>query len=84
MLCIFFSGFKNLEVMLPIYLHFTFSCILMMYLFFLVKKGLKMVMCFAPDCKHYSDQKICKFFVFPANQVEKRRWIALIRYLIFL
>lgn len=40
----------------------------------------KMVMCFVPDCKHYSEQKICKFFVFPANPEERKAWIQLIRY----
>nr|CAH7716057.1 unnamed protein product [Callosobruchus chinensis] len=38
-----------------------------------------MVMCFAPDCKHYSEKQGCKFFVFPKDLNEKRKWIALIR-----
>nr|CAH7749500.1 unnamed protein product [Callosobruchus chinensis] len=38
-----------------------------------------MVMCFAPDCKHYSEKQGCRFFVFPKDLNEKRKWIALIR-----
>uniref|UniRef100_A0A6P7GGC3 Uncharacterized protein LOC114342190 n=1 Tax=Diabrotica virgifera virgifera TaxID=50390 RepID=A0A6P7GGC3_DIAVI len=38
-----------------------------------------MVMCFAPSCKHDSEQKMCKFFVFPAELSERQKWINLIR-----
>ncbi|KAG5865710.1 hypothetical protein JTB14_007173 [Gonioctena quinquepunctata] len=38
-----------------------------------------MVMCFVPGCKHYSEQRIYKFFVFPADPAEIKKWINLIR-----
>ncbi|XP_031337295.1 uncharacterized protein LOC116179684 [Photinus pyralis] len=38
-----------------------------------------MVMCFVPDCKHYSEKHACRFFTFPKDANEKRRWIKLIR-----
>ncbi|XP_072383728.1 uncharacterized protein [Diabrotica undecimpunctata] len=38
-----------------------------------------MVMCFVPNCKHYTEQKRCKFFVFPSKISEKQKWINLIR-----
>ncbi|VEN40640.1 unnamed protein product [Callosobruchus maculatus] len=37
-----------------------------------------MVMCFVPDCKHYSERK-CSFFRFPKDPVVNRKWISLIR-----
>ncbi|KAL3269690.1 hypothetical protein HHI36_008750 [Cryptolaemus montrouzieri] len=42
-------------------------------------KDSNMVMCFAPDCKHYSERDRCRFFVFPSDEVERKRWIALLR-----
>ncbi|KAK4885359.1 hypothetical protein RN001_001630 [Aquatica leii] len=38
-----------------------------------------MVMCFVPDCKHYSEKHGCNFFVFPKDPVEKKKWIKSIR-----
>nr|CAI5853782.1 unnamed protein product [Callosobruchus analis] len=38
-----------------------------------------MVMCFIPDCKHYSERKTCSFFRFPKDPVVNRKWISLIR-----
>nr|CAI5838164.1 unnamed protein product [Callosobruchus analis] len=38
-----------------------------------------MVMCFVPDCKHYSERKTCSFFRFPKDPVVNRKWISLIR-----
>ncbi|VEN35545.1 unnamed protein product [Callosobruchus maculatus] len=38
-----------------------------------------MVMCFAPDCKHYSEKHGCRFFVFPKDTHEKKKWILLLR-----
>nr|CAI5848764.1 unnamed protein product [Callosobruchus analis] len=37
-----------------------------------------MVMCFVPDCKHYSERKTCSFFRFPKDPVVNRKWISLI------
>ncbi|KAK5639798.1 hypothetical protein RI129_010609 [Pyrocoelia pectoralis] len=37
------------------------------------------MMCFAPECKHYSEKHMCKFFTFPKNVKERKRWIKLIR-----
>jgi len=36
-----------------------------------------MVMCFI--CNHYSERETCKFFLFPKDPVERKRWIQLIR-----
>lgn len=36
-------------------------------------------MCFVPKCNHYSEKHACRFFVFPSNPAEKKRWISLIR-----
>ncbi|KAG5897837.1 hypothetical protein JTB14_011836 [Gonioctena quinquepunctata] len=41
--------------------------------------SIKMVMCFVPDCKHYSNQKTCNYFTFPADVKERKKWINLIR-----
>nr|CAI5855177.1 unnamed protein product [Callosobruchus analis] len=38
-----------------------------------------MVMCFVPDCKHYSERKTSSFFRFPKDPVVNRKWISLIR-----
>ncbi|KAG1655660.1 hypothetical protein GQR58_024416 [Nymphon striatum] len=38
-----------------------------------------MVQCFAPDCNHYSDNRICSFFSFPKDERRFRRWQTLIR-----
>nr|XP_042911521.1 uncharacterized protein LOC122272209 [Parasteatoda tepidariorum] len=38
-----------------------------------------MVMCFAPDCKHYSEKNGCKFFTFLLKEAEKKVWIKNIR-----
>ncbi|KAF5272587.1 hypothetical protein FQR65_LT17344 [Abscondita terminalis] len=38
-----------------------------------------MVMCFAPTCKHYSEKQGCKFFVFPKQPVELKKWLQAIR-----
>ncbi|XP_030747938.1 uncharacterized protein LOC115876343 isoform X2 [Sitophilus oryzae] len=36
-------------------------------------------MCFAPNCKHYSERQKCNFFMFPADPAERRNWINLLR-----
>ncbi|XP_031333374.1 uncharacterized protein LOC116163533 [Photinus pyralis] len=38
-----------------------------------------MVMCFAPTCKHYSERDDCKWFAFPRDPLELRKWLKLIR-----
>uniref|UniRef100_A0A6P7H661 Uncharacterized protein LOC114346661 n=1 Tax=Diabrotica virgifera virgifera TaxID=50390 RepID=A0A6P7H661_DIAVI len=38
-----------------------------------------MVMCFVPDCKHYSEKQNCKFFRFPTDPSVKQKWVSLIR-----
>nr|CAH7751587.1 unnamed protein product [Callosobruchus chinensis] len=42
-------------------------------------RRVRMVMCFVPDCKHYSERKTCCFFRFPKDPVVNRKWISLIR-----
>ncbi|KAK4877535.1 hypothetical protein RN001_010041 [Aquatica leii] len=37
------------------------------------------MMCFAPDCKHYNEKHLCKFFKFSKELKERKRWIKLIR-----
>ncbi|XP_025196816.1 uncharacterized protein LOC112595730 [Melanaphis sacchari] len=38
-----------------------------------------MVNCFVPNCNHYSETKICKFFRFPVNKLLKLKWTKNIR-----
>ncbi|VEN63770.1 unnamed protein product [Callosobruchus maculatus] len=38
-----------------------------------------MAMCFAPDCKHYSEKHVCRFFRFPKHPKDKKKWISLLR-----
>ncbi|KAK4885070.1 hypothetical protein RN001_001341 [Aquatica leii] len=38
-----------------------------------------MVMCFVPLCKHYSEQKTCRFLTFPVNPEDRKKWVHLIR-----
>ncbi|KAK5644857.1 hypothetical protein RI129_006157 [Pyrocoelia pectoralis] len=38
-----------------------------------------MVMCFAPDCRHYRERDLCKFYRFPIEDIDKKPWIKLIR-----
>ncbi|XP_039298928.1 uncharacterized protein LOC111056479 [Nilaparvata lugens] len=38
-----------------------------------------MVMCFVPDCKHYSEKQSCKFLIFPKDINKKKSWIKAIR-----
>eukprot|EP00102_Acyrthosiphon_pisum_P020148 XP_016657358.1 PREDICTED: uncharacterized protein LOC107882854 isoform X2 [Acyrthosiphon pisum] len=38
-----------------------------------------MVNCFVPNCNHYSETKVCKFFRFPANKLLKLKWTQNIR-----
>ncbi|KAK3735279.1 hypothetical protein QZH41_009654 [Actinostola sp. cb2023] len=41
-----------------------------------------MVICFAPDCKHFSDSHTCRYFGFPNKDKkpeEYQRWVRLIR-----
>ncbi|XP_030753579.1 uncharacterized protein LOC115880504 [Sitophilus oryzae] len=33
-----------------------------------------MVMCWAPDCKHYSVRETCKFFRFPKDIKKRKKW----------
>ncbi|VEN54644.1 unnamed protein product [Callosobruchus maculatus] len=39
----------------------------------------KMVQCWAPDCKHYNVRETCRFFRFPKDQKTRNRWIKLTR-----
>ncbi|XP_044746194.1 uncharacterized protein LOC123307815 isoform X2 [Coccinella septempunctata] len=38
-----------------------------------------MVMCWAPDCKHYSERETCKFFKFPKDPKLRNKWMKLVR-----
>jgi hypothetical protein len=38
-----------------------------------------MVMCWAPDCKHYNVRDKCKFYRFPKDLKERKRWKKLLR-----
>ncbi|KAJ8965261.1 hypothetical protein NQ314_004251 [Rhamnusium bicolor] len=38
-----------------------------------------MVMCWAPECKHYNQRETCKFFKFPKDAKERMRWKKFIR-----
>lgn len=38
-----------------------------------------MVMCFVPDCKHYSERDSCRFFTFPKDEMQRKFWILKIR-----
>ena len=35
--------------------------------------------CFVPDCNHTQESHTCKFFRFPKNSLERKRWIRQIR-----
>ncbi|KAK5640268.1 hypothetical protein RI129_011079 [Pyrocoelia pectoralis] len=38
-----------------------------------------MVMCFVPDCKHYSERRTCSYYRFPKDLGLKNKWLKLIR-----
>ncbi|KAJ8930652.1 hypothetical protein NQ314_016567 [Rhamnusium bicolor] len=38
-----------------------------------------MVMCWAPECKHYNQRETCKLFKFPKDAKERMRWKKFIR-----
>ncbi|KAG5882489.1 hypothetical protein JTB14_008462 [Gonioctena quinquepunctata] len=39
---------------------------------------LKIGMCFAPDCNHYSKRRMCRFLSFPKKPELLRKWISLV------
>ncbi|KAK4885601.1 hypothetical protein RN001_001872 [Aquatica leii] len=39
----------------------------------------EMVMCWAPDCKHYNQRETCKFFIFPKDEKLRNKWKQLVR-----
>lgn len=53
----------------------------LVFVFLLRTLLIKMVMCFVPDCKHYSESHTCQFLRFPKDDKEKKTWIENIGYI---